>query len=119
LQIAELTRSAKGTADNPGKNVKQKTGLNREILDTAPARFQRFLDYKAAEAGGLYLEAPTRSLKPSQTCPACGARRKKTLSERLHVCACGHREPRDSASGRVCLNWALQHLSGREPAEAE
>lgn len=118
LQIANMTRSAKGTAEKPGKNVRQKAGLNREILDTAPARFLNFVSYKAAEAGAIYLEAPTRSLKPSQTCPACGALRRKELSERMHICACGHSEPRDAASARVCLNWALEHLSGQELADA-
>jgi putative transposase len=32
LQIANLTRSAKGTGENPGRNVRAKAGLNREIL---------------------------------------------------------------------------------------
>jgi putative transposase len=86
LQIANMTRSAKGTVDRPGKNVTQKAGLNREILDTAPARFLKYLSYKAAEAGAIYLEAPTKKLKPSQTCPACGTVRKKSLDERWHDC---------------------------------
>ena len=32
LQITNMTQSAKGTRDNPGRNVRQKAGLNREIL---------------------------------------------------------------------------------------
>jgi putative transposase len=32
LQIANMTRSAKGTQENPGRNVGQKAGLNRGIL---------------------------------------------------------------------------------------
>jgi hypothetical protein len=38
LTVRNMTASAAGTADEPGKNVQQKAGLNREILDTAPAR---------------------------------------------------------------------------------
>jgi putative transposase len=35
LNIAGMTRSARGTAACPGKNVKAKAGLNRAILSTA------------------------------------------------------------------------------------
>ena len=37
--------------DNPGNNVKQKAGLNRAILDTAPGSFVNVLCVKAEEAG--------------------------------------------------------------------
>jgi putative transposase len=73
LQISNMTRTAKGTVEKPGKNVAQKSGLNREILDTGPARFIAMLRTKAEETGALFMEAPTRTLKPSQRCPACGA----------------------------------------------
>lgn len=107
LTVSNMTRSAKGTVEEPGKNVRQKAGLNREILDTAPAQLIQLIRYKVTETGGEFLDAPTKKLKPSQTCPACGAVVKKELGERVHVCPCGHTEPRDSASARVALNWAL------------
>ena len=34
LKVKNMTASAKGTVANPGKNVKQKSGLNRAILRT-------------------------------------------------------------------------------------
>jgi putative transposase len=108
LAIKNMTRSAKGRVDKPGKNVPQKAGLNREILDTAPALLMQLRRYKVTDTGGMWAEAPTRKLKPSQTCPECGHVRKKSLSERTHRCeSCGHTEPRDMASARVVLNWAL------------
>lgn len=107
LTVGNMTRSAKGTVEEPGKNVRQKAGLNREILDTAPAQLIQLTRYKVKETGGEFVDAPTRKLKPSQTCPACGLVSKKMLDERVHVCPCGHTEPRDSASARVVLNWAL------------
>ena len=108
LRINNMTRSAQGTVEQPGRNVAQKAGLNREILDTAPALLMQLLRYKVSDTGGMWAEAPTRKLKPSQTCPECGHVRKKSLSERTHRCAsCGHTEPRDTASARVVLNWAL------------
>lgn len=117
LQIARMTRSAAGTMEDPGKNVAQKAGLNREILDTAPALFTSLLRCKVLETGGEWVEAPTRKLKPSQRCPKCWAVQKKTLSDRTHSCAqCGHTEPRDIASARVVLRWALEaEDTGREP----
>ncbi len=49
LKTAKMTRSAKGTVDKPGKNVKQKAGLNREILGTGWAQFEQMLQYKCRE----------------------------------------------------------------------
>jgi putative transposase len=117
LHISNMTRSAKGTAEKPGKNVPQKAGLNREILATAPAGFLAMMRYKAEEAGSLFIETPTRTLKPSQRCSDCGRlpKVKKTLSERMHVCECGCVLTRDRNGARNNLVWALNHL-GREPA---
>lgn len=86
-----------------------KTGLNRSILDVGMATITKFLTYKAEEAGACRLVmVPTRKVKPSQTCPACGHQKKKPLSERTHSCSeCGYRAPRDVAAAQVMLAWAL------------
>ena len=115
LAVKNMTRSAKGTAEKHGKNVKQKAGLNREILNAAPAMTLNLLSYKAAEAGSEYVEIPTRQVKPSQTCPNCGAKKKKSLAERWHSCSCGCELPRDVASAQVNLNWALGIQVGNPP----
>lgn len=85
----------------------RKRGLNREMLSTAPGLFLQMLAYKAEEAGGWYQEAPTRRLKPSQTCHGCGRQAKKALSERWHTCPCGVSCPRDDNSALVLLHVAL------------
>ena len=122
LAIKNMTGSAAGTLEEPGKNVQQKAGLNREILDTAPAALLQKIAYKVPETGGLFMQASTRKLKPSQTCPACGVQQKKVLQQRWHCChACGHEEDRDSAAARVVLRWALgtlQEIRGQELPEA-
>ncbi|WP_025744351.1 zinc ribbon domain-containing protein, partial [Salinivibrio costicola] len=100
------------------ENVKQKAGLNREILNTAPAMTLNLLSYKAEEAGSEYVEVPTKQVKPSQTCPDCGAKKKKTLADRWHSCDCGCEKPRDVASAQVNLNWALGIQAGNQPKEA-
>jgi IS605 OrfB family transposase len=78
-----------------------KKGLNRSILDAAPSIFLNLLKTKAEEAGSLWMEVPTRQVKPSQTCHRCGVRRKKPLSERTHYCGCGASCSRDENAARV------------------
>ena len=116
LNIKGMTSSARGTKENPGKNVKQKAGLNRSILDTSPAAFLQMLRYKAEEAGIEWVEVPTRKVKPSQTCHVCSRQSKKNLSDRIHECECGVRCGRDENAARVMLAWAYKKLSRREPA---
>ena len=65
------------------------------------------IEYKLAEAGGFFVEVPTVSVKPSQTCPNCGHQAKKSLEQRVHHCQqCGCVEDRDVAAAQVMLNWA-------------
>lgn len=118
LQIKNMSTSAAGTVDEPGKNVAQKSGLNREILDTAPALLLQLIAYKVKETGGQFLEAPTRRLKPSQRCPDCWAVKKKTLAQRVHRCDCGCEMDRDMASALVVLRWAMQEQLGQELPQA-
>ena len=114
LSIKNMTASASGTVKEPGHMVAQKAGLNRSILDTAPGSFISMLRYKAEEAGGEVIMLNTRKHRPSQTCPACGAVRKKALSEREHCCsACGFRASRDQAAALSMLKVGLT-LKGRE-----
>lgn len=115
LTVKKMTASAAGSIEMPGKNVQQKAGLNREVLDTAPARLMALISYKVQETGGWFLEAPTRQLKPSQRCSACGHVHKKKLSERMHRCVeCGHTEARDVASARIVFDWLLTQLAGTD-----
>ena len=123
LSIKNMMASAAATAEEPGKNVAQKSGLNREIGDTGGAALFMKIAYKVQETGmrlheqprGKYFEAPTRRLKPSQRCPACDAVVKKALCERVHRCgACGYTEDRDIASARIVLRWLIGTLSDDE-----
>lgn len=70
LQVRNMSRSAKGTSEQPGKMVKQKSGLNRAILDQGWGEFRRQLDYKVAWNGGMLLAVPPHHT--SRTCPHCG-----------------------------------------------
>lgn len=109
LQIKNMSRSSRGTLEAPGKNVKQKAGLNREILDTAPASLISMIRYKAEEAGNEFIETPTRKLKPSQRCPKCLHTTKDNRKSQADFwcVACGYRENADVVSGINSLLWAL------------
>jgi putative transposase len=94
-----------------------KKGLNREILSTSPSRFHQMLKYKAEEAGVEWVEIPTKTVKPSQTCHGCGRQEKKPLSMRKHSCLCGVVCGRDENAAKVILNWALYgNATGQELA---
>lgn len=104
LQIKNMSRSAKGTVTTPGRRVRQKAGLNREILSAAFGMVHQMLTYKAVEAGTRLHRANTRQLKPSQRCSGCWEVVPKTLAKRLHVCPhCGLTMPRDQNSASVVL----------------
>ncbi len=61
-----MTKSAQGTTEHPGTNVKAKSGLNREILATNWSQLEQRLAYKC---GRLLQVSPAYT---SQTCSHCG-----------------------------------------------
>ena len=104
LNLKAMTRKAK----KGSKRKAQKTGLNRSMLDVGIASLINAIEYKLQEAGGFLVKVPTKTVKPSQTCPCCGHQRKKDLSERVHHCSeCSATYDRDVAAAMVMLSWAL------------
>jgi putative transposase len=104
LNLKGMTRKAK----KGSKRKAQKTGLNRSMLDVGIGILTNAIEYKLQEAGGFLVKVPTKTVKPSQTCPDCGHQRKKYLSERIHHCSeCGATYDRDVAAAIVMLSWAL------------
>jgi putative transposase len=113
--IATETLSIKNMTTNGGS---RKRGLNRAMLDVGMGMFLQMLLYKAEEAGTKLVEVPTRTVKPSQTCPCCGKQEKKLLSTRVHKCGCGYTASRDVAAAKVMLLWA-QARTAREVLSCE
>lgn len=70
LDIPNMVKSAKGTIAAPGKNVVQKSGLNRSISQEAWGRTVTMLTYKLAHRGGALYKVPAPNT--SQRCSACG-----------------------------------------------
>ena len=96
LNTRGMTKSAKGTTDRPGTNVRQKAGLNRVILHTGWAALGQMLNYKAAEVIEM------SAAYTSQTCSACGvidADLRRSQSEFKRV-ACGHAQNADLNAAR-------------------
>ena len=89
LSVKNMSASAAGTVANPGKNVKQKSGLNRAILAQGWGEVNRQLAYKMQWRGGLHVLVPERNT--SRTCLCCGhvsAENRQTQAE--FVCVeCG------------------------------
>lgn len=85
LKIKNMTKSAKGTVETPGKQVKQKQGLNRSITQQSWGMFFELLDYKLNERGGKLIKVDPKHT--SQTCPKCGTVSKENrLSQSKFVC---------------------------------
>lgn len=98
-------------------NIKGLAGgmLAKSVNDAGWASFIAMLRYKAEWAGTQLIEVDPRYT--SQTCPHCGAIRKKELAERWHKCACGFECHRDIAAALVILARGLASL-GIQPLDA-
>lgn len=107
LNVKAMTASAKGTAEEPGKNVAAKSGLNREILSAGWSKFAWMLRYKVEERGGKVVEVP--AAYSSQTCHGCGhvAAENRTSQATFECVACGLVEHADVNAAKVILQRAL------------
>ena len=102
LQIVNMTRSAKGTPENPGRNVRAKAGLNRGILRSGWGLLVRRLQDKAP--GRVEKVSPALT---SQRCSACGrVDRGSRESQAVFWCtACGF-------AGHADVNAAINIAAG-------
>jgi putative transposase len=103
LQITNMTRSARGTRAEPGRNVRQKAGLNREILrsgwgllvrrleDKAPGRVEKvrpaFTSQRCSACGQV--DANSRESQPRFVCTACGFACHADVNAAINIAA-GH-----------------------------
>ncbi len=127
LQVGNMSRSAAGTAENPGKNVAQKSGLNKAILDQGWGEFRRQLDYKMAWKGGMLFAVPAHHT--SQTCPCCAhVSKDNRKTQAQFVCVdCGYENNADVVGAinvlerghrlLACGDGALSPSMKQEPTE--
>lgn len=100
LQIGNMTKSARGTRENPGRNVRAKAGLNRAILATGWGAFGRLLDYKAHRV----VRVPPQYT--SMTCHRCGhaAAANRRTQPNFQCVSCGY-------AGNADVNAAFNILA--------
>lgn len=110
LRVKNMCRSAKGSCEQPGKQVRQKAGLNRCILDQGWAEFRRQLAYKMDWSASLLLAVPAQHT--SQTCPRCGhvAPENRRTQQQFLCVACGHKA---HADGVGAVNILVSLWRGR------
>jgi putative transposase len=114
LSIREMTQSARGTVESPGKNVKAKACFNRSILDAGIATLYQMLEPKAEEAGVRLVRVDPKGT--TERCSVCGEMVPKTLSVRVHRCpSCGLVMDRDHNAARNILFLGLSQAGLPQP----
>ena len=110
LKVKNMTASAKGTVESPGKNVRQKAGLNRAMLDTAWGEAREKLEYKC---GRLIEVNPAYT---SQTCSHCGHTDKENRkSQARFLCVnCGFASNADTNAAMNIRRLGMAQLHGEE-----
>lgn len=111
LKVRKMSRSAAGTADRPGRNVRAKTGLNKAILDQGWGEFRRQLEYKVEWSGGWVIAVPPHNT--SRTCPYCGhvAGSNRTTQARFLCAECGYEANADLVGAINVLRRGEAQLS--------
>jgi putative transposase len=129
LHVRNMSKSASGTTETPGKKVRAKSGLNKAILDQGWYELRRQLDYKLDWNGGQLIAIPPRNT--SRTCPCCGhiAKENRLSQARFECVECGFEENADLVGAINVLRAGHARLacadtspavgaSGQEPTEA-
>ena len=95
LQVRNMSKSASGSAETPGRNVRAKRGLNKAILDQGWFEFRRQLDYKLTWKGGWLVAVPPQNT--SRTCPCCDhvSKENRQTQARFECVQCGFEENAD------------------------
>ena len=129
LKVRNLSKSAAGSVEKPGKQVRAKSGLNKAILDQGWFEFRRQLEYKVGWNGGHLIAVPPKNT--SRTCPACGhvSADNRQTQARFECVECGYENHADVVGAINILRAGHARLacadtspevraSGQEPTEA-
>ncbi|SEI85896.1 putative transposase [Paraburkholderia diazotrophica] len=119
LQVRNMSRSAAGSNDAPGKNVRAKSGLNKAILDQGWFEFRRQLDYKLAWNGGWLIAVPPANT--SRTCPVCGyvSAENRQTQARFVCIECGFEENADLVGAINILARGHRVAACGEPVQSD
>lgn len=103
LKVSNMSKSAKGTTERHGRNVRAKSGLNRSILDQGWYEMRRQLEYKQLWRGGQVLAIPPAYT--SQRCSCCGhtAKENRQSQSKFERLECGYSANADINGARNIL----------------
>ena len=103
LKVANMSKSAKGSIEEKGKNVKAKSGLNKSILDQGWSMLVNMLVYKQQWRGGLLVKVDPKYT--SQTCSSCGhvAKENRLTQANFSCVECSFGENADINASRNIL----------------
>jgi len=118
LPVRNMSKSSKGNGEQHGKMVKQKSGLNRSMLDQGWAEFRRQLEYKPAWNGGFVVAVPPQYT--SQTCPCCGhvSKDNRQTQAKFECVECGFEENADVVGAINILARGHRVLACGEPVQS-
>ncbi|MHB8189082.1 MAG: zinc ribbon domain-containing protein [Ferrimicrobium sp.] len=104
-----MTRSAKGTLQSPGKNVRAKSGLNRSILEQGWGTFRKRLTDKAANATEPATVTVINPAYTSLRCSECGYTNERNRKSQAIFCClpCGHIDNADVNAARNIISTAV------------
>ena len=107
LKLKNMTKSAKGTVENPGKNVSQKRGMNRSMIRLGLGTLLLRIEQKCVKFGSQFIRVNPRYT--SQICSSCGHRDKKSReSQTRYKCIkCNHELNADVNAAFNILDRAL------------
>ena len=111
LKVTNMSKSAKGTVQAPGRCVKAKSGLNKSSLDQGWGEFRRQLEYKQAWRGGEVLAIDPSNT--SRTCPACKhvSAENRTTQAKFECVECGFAENADLTAAMNILRAGHARLA--------
>lgn len=117
LRVKNMSKSASGTIDDPGKNVAQKRGLNRSILRQGWGSFRTMMDYKTKWYGSILILVSPKNT--SRRCCECGYTHEDNRQSQadFQCMKCGHNENADKNAANNIRRLGLESL-GSWPLEA-
>lgn len=119
LLLRNMTASVAGTVEEPGRNVRQKSGLSRELLRTGSGQLFRFLEYKCKREGGELIRVdPAYSSQECRICHHVDKNNRK--NQAVFKCtSCSHAENADYHAAGVIRQRGLAIQKRRELAQVE
>jgi len=114
-----MSRSSRGNREQHGKQIKQKSGLNRAILDQGWGEFRRQLDYKVQWNGGILLAVPPQHT--SQSCSYCGhvSKENRQTQAKFLCVACSYKNHADVVGAINVLEWGYRLFTRGESVQSD